>query len=330
MSALLLALVAALLFTASASAIEIGSLCTGDQAGSGARTIVQNERQISTVQIDTTSPGVVTRWKVNTLGSTQLAREERVKVFKRLETTKLEAVAESTPQMVQPERLNEFEARIPVPVGVRFGVYSSGASPLYCASSPPSTSDNFYESNNDVPVGVTATINTVRVGVVALAVDVEPDADHDGFGDETQDFCPTNPLSQCVPMAAPPGGDMTTAPAPTPAALSLQLKAKLEGNVVAVQVAGSAAATVAVSDSFRGRSVAGPKSAALTPGQVARAYLPLSAALKRQLQKLPRKRKVNLLIEASGQGAAGGSGAASIELTLHGRKKPARPHRHSH
>ena len=38
---------------------------------------------------------------------------------------------------------------------------------------------------------------------MAFAVFVEPDADHDGFGDETQDQCPTNASTQGTCPAAP-------------------------------------------------------------------------------------------------------------------------------
>jgi hypothetical protein len=320
--ALLAGLVALLVFSPSASAVEFGTLCPADRADSSQLTLAQKGRSISGIQFDTTTPGVVTKWAVNTTGSELPPREEKLKVFRQVEPDVLKAEAESAPQLVLPWKLNEFATRIPVAVGVRFGVYSP-AGALYCT--PGASSEEQDTAANDVPVGGITPMNIIT-GVTALSVTVEPDADGDGYGDETQDRCPTNPLSQCLPLAAPPGGGTT--PAPTP--LALQLKAKLEGNVVAVQVTGSAAATVAVSDSFRGRAVAGPKTATLAAGQVARAYLPLSAALKQQLAKLPPKRKVNLVIDASGQTAAGGAGTASTELALHGRKKPAAHHRHSH
>jgi hypothetical protein len=43
--------------------------------------------------------------------------------------------------------------------------------------------------------------------LVNISVVLEPDADHDGFGDETQDQCPTNATTQGpCPTVAPPAG----------------------------------------------------------------------------------------------------------------------------
>jgi hypothetical protein len=106
--------------------------------------------------------------------------------------------------------------------------------------------------------------------------------------------------------------------------LRLSMKAKLEGDAIAVQVTGTDKASVAVSGSFHGRAVAGPKKTSVTPGQVGRATLPLAPALKRQLAKTPRGQKLVVVIEAKGRNAAGVKVTVSVELELPGRKKSAR------
>jgi hypothetical protein len=225
------------------------------------------------------------------------------------------------PQPLVKATRNTFAVRIPVPAGVQFGIFSSGGA-LVCINSGTPT-DKYSTFSGDVPLGTKAKPSfTEEKAFVALAVKVEPDADGDGFGDETQDACPSNATTQgtCPPASpAPPGGGGSGGG--SAATLSLGLKAKLEGNMVAVQVTGSAAATVAVSDLFRGRKVAGPKNASVGPGQTGRVYLPLSELVKEKLATLPRKRKLTLVIEAKGQSSAGASAATSIELAVPGRKK---------
>lgn len=86
--------------------------------------------------------------------------------------------------------------RIPVKAGDRLGIEGSTA--------------NFYAYNHG-GVGSWALINpTVPLGALATAIplgdnfqllfgaDVEPDIDGDGFGDQTQDLCPTDPATQAV------------------------------------------------------------------------------------------------------------------------------------
>jgi hypothetical protein len=52
-----------------------------------------------------------------------------------------------------------------------------------------------------------ATVNQARIYVNA---DVEPDADHDGFGDETQDQCPSDASTAgACPPPSPPAKDTT-------------------------------------------------------------------------------------------------------------------------
>jgi uncharacterized repeat protein (TIGR01451 family) len=55
--------------------------------------------------------------------------------------------------------------------------------------------------NFNEPVGTTHTYMSGGAQVIDVAASVEPDADHDGFGDETQDACPTDATTQGVCLA---------------------------------------------------------------------------------------------------------------------------------
>jgi len=320
------ALAAALLAAPAASAAtEIGGPC---KAGvlSASKQVVQTGR--AGAAFKTAVPGVVTKWEVVTGNQGPVA--ETLKVYKPLGSD-IETVGESAPGNVEKETKNVFATRIPVPAGVIFGGYSPTGIP-YCFQGGLPAGDTIAFSNENIPIGTSKPSGTSQAeSRLALTVTVEPDADGDGFGDETQDGCPTNPMVQgACPVISPPpttGGGGSAGTGGGAATLSLSLKAKLEGNVVAVQVTGSDRAAASVSGLFRGRTVTGPQSASVGPGLPGRVYLPLSKSLKERLAALPRKRHLYLVIEAKGQSAAGASAATSTEVALPGRKKTTKHHR---
>jgi hypothetical protein len=316
-AALLGGLVAAVLVAAptASAATTFGSNCAGESGG--VKTFVQLARANPSIPVRTTSPGVVTSWSV-TAGAVPTLTE-KLKIFAGT-GSELETVAESEPQTVVGNRTNVFPARIPVPAGAVFGGYS-GSGMLFCTGV---SGDTIGYLDQETFVGSKEAFSTDFTHIVPLSVTVEPDVDGDGFGDETQDKCPQSAATQGACPVAP------TTPPPGAGSLSLKLKAKLEGNVVAVQLTGNEKATVKVSDVLRGRAVAGPSSVTVEPGQTGRAYLPLNQAVKGQLAKLPRKRHLTLVIEAKGQTAGGATGSASLELAMPGRKKAAKHRRHRH
>ena len=72
------------------------------------------------------------------------------------------------------------------------------AAPISCRRSG-STGDLVVASGPvqpDPPIGSPVSFGTVGAFLLNLAATVEPDADHDTFGDETQDQCPTNAATQ--------------------------------------------------------------------------------------------------------------------------------------
>jgi hypothetical protein len=94
--------------------------------------------------------------------------------------------------------LNTFAGlRLPIEAGQLIAVYDPPGSTADCEANG-STGDNVAFSeigdpSDNVPATYNAFDSPFRVNAQAV---VEPDADHDGFGDETQDGCPTNASSQ--------------------------------------------------------------------------------------------------------------------------------------
>jgi uncharacterized repeat protein (TIGR01451 family) len=107
-----------------------------------------------------------------------------------------------TPDGSTPTTAATFQTRISVKAGDYIGTTGISSDP---SGSPGKTvaftgdqNDTILLVAGDQDTGSTATysnVNSIRVDATAT---IEPDADHDGFGDETQDKCPTDPNVQAV------------------------------------------------------------------------------------------------------------------------------------
>jgi hypothetical protein len=187
------------------AATTIGQLDPGTPTGScvGGTYWVQN----TSVGPSYTVPanGVVTSWrhKPNTTSD----RELGLRIFRLVSGTTYTLVGSSGVQTLGSSPINSFTTRIPVKAGDRLGLYvgnpglplpglSGGAS---CAFSTgigdlihegPANPEPAVGANIDLP---TSYSNIYRLNVTAS---VEADVDGDGYGDETQDGCTTNPAAQ--------------------------------------------------------------------------------------------------------------------------------------
>lgn len=113
--------------------------------------------------------------------------------------------------------LTTFQTRLPVPAGGYVGLVP----PRFTIQTfrEPALSGSTYLTANDAPDGGEVNVGGYipLAGDVLYDADIEPDADHDGFGDISQDSCPTDGSSQgpCSPPVTPPpiprcGGKVAT------------------------------------------------------------------------------------------------------------------------
>jgi hypothetical protein len=97
--------------------------------------------------------------------------------------------------------LHTFAERMPIKVGEGIGVTAlvtnqnngSAGAPILRFEPGIGTVSRFETA---LPEGSTTFLNEQSDSELMLNAQIEPDADHDGFGDETQDRCPTDPLLQ--------------------------------------------------------------------------------------------------------------------------------------
>jgi uncharacterized repeat protein (TIGR01451 family) len=103
----------------------------------------------------------------------------------------------TSPGQIQANKLNTFTESpgIPIKTGDVLGLTGSGGANIACVGTASNSDRMRVKNPPDPPVGQNSggflgDLPMLKVGMSAV---VEPDADADGFGDESQDSCPTDP-----------------------------------------------------------------------------------------------------------------------------------------
>jgi hypothetical protein len=186
----------ALLGAPSASAIltwpqQIGDPCAATGAATAQTAIVLNNN-LSGAALPISAPpetaAVITKWKVNAPAGIGPIPEQLV-AFHQVGEEADRLVGESSLETVIGGAANEFTTRIPVPEYGQIGLRGP-AGALVCAE--PLHLAGF--AVEPWPIGESRQFEIeVNTGVPVVAK-LEPDRDHDGYGDETQDECLAQPL----------------------------------------------------------------------------------------------------------------------------------------
>jgi hypothetical protein len=155
---------------------------------SGPQTWIQRDVSSGPGYVVPDGGGVITEWQASN-GAT--ANDAGALVVTTIAGNSFTVVAQTAESPLAVNTLNRFPVRIPVAGAEHIGVSFTSAYP--CIAGTPSLLDSYLERNAVLSVGATV-INAVagtqdRVNISAT---VEPDADHDGFGDETQDVAFTS------------------------------------------------------------------------------------------------------------------------------------------
>ncbi len=165
-----------------------------------------NSRFISPVD------GVITRWRVR---GAQATGQDALRVLRSPASGTFTAVATSAVETVPPGE-SVFTTRLNIRAGDGIGIDVPGG-PGYPAVEvqsglPGGASLGFFLpklADNQPAVSPTGTVND---GTLLFNADIEPDADHDNFGDETQDQCPTQADTQAGCDLTGPAADITKTP----------------------------------------------------------------------------------------------------------------------
>jgi len=307
------AAVAALLAPSGAgAATEFGDNCIGNTLiPAPPPTITELAAPGNPLPTAAPSAGVLTKWRVSFVPApVQLSHS--LKVLRPTGTGAVQIIAEAAG--VISGGVNSFDARIPIQAGDRLALFGTSPEPfdgtLICEVVGESTLLGGF-SGPGGPVGTTVPFLEVageeRVPVAGV---LEPDADNDGFGDETQDKCPA---SAAVQVECP--------------VIVLDSIPLLKKGKVVVLVATSTNASVAVSGSAklpraknRARSSAQVRlrkvTKPATAGKLTRFSLSFPAKLKRTIRKLRKGRSLTLKLQASSTDVAGRVSADKANLKL--------------
>jgi hypothetical protein len=143
--------------------------------------------------------GVVTSWSFQTGGLVD--GMVSFGVYRPLGDTTYRTMAKDPSPTLAANSVNTFPARIPMRQDDRIGGSVSGK--VDCLQGP--SGGGSLELLGDTPTGSTNTFQESTFSTEIAAV-LEADADDDGFGDTTQDKCPTDATTQAVcPKPPPPG-----------------------------------------------------------------------------------------------------------------------------
>jgi hypothetical protein len=151
--------------------------------------------------------GVVTSWSLQLLNATADG-DVTLKVVQPLGPDTYKVVGESVGHILNGDRFRTFATRIAVNGGERLGMKTPPGSTIMPGSAGQFMVDpgDVRATNGDATVGQTFTTSEFAQGAyMALSAVVEPDADHDQFGDLSQDSCPADPdrhVAPCVTSLA--------------------------------------------------------------------------------------------------------------------------------
>ncbi len=148
--------------------------------------------------------GVVTSWSFEA-GGVSAGTTLKLKTMRPQGGFQYLTVAEDGPRTPAANQLNTFPARVPMRSGDRIGLSVTG--PAKCVAYNGSGSS--LEIAGDPAVGSSNTLPISSNRALDLSAVLEADADGDGYGDSSQDQCPTDASTQgaCPVAQPPPPGD---------------------------------------------------------------------------------------------------------------------------
>jgi uncharacterized repeat protein (TIGR01451 family) len=133
--------------------------------------------------------GVITSWSF--LAGSTTGEQDKLKVVRPTGTAnQFVVVGESLLETMTPSTLNTFPLRIPVQAGDLLGLFTVDGNDCIVSTHTPGNTDAYVAQTDPPPAttftGIPESSSGEAYNVSAV---VEPDADHDNWGDDTQDKC---------------------------------------------------------------------------------------------------------------------------------------------
>jgi hypothetical protein len=288
--------------TSASAATEFGDSCVADAPYSP---VALFEYSAPGNPLPTAAPssGVITKWKVN-LTTAAPEIPTGLKVVRQVGPESLLIVGDSTGTIRG--GASSFDIRIPVQAGDRLAIHGVGGAPtVICETGEVNSQLGGF--NPATSTGATVPFeqgeDNFRIPVAAI---LEPDADNDGYGDETQDACPQ---SATVQAACP--------------LIALDTSAKVGNKAVVVLVAGSSEGPVTVKGVVRlgkgKKATLKAKAQTVVPGKLASFKLRFNARVIKRLKEMEPSQKLTLKITATATNVAGQVSVDKTKVKLKGQ-----------
>jgi hypothetical protein len=292
------------------AATEVGNKCAATTSTDGGVLISTANAPGNPLPAVIPSAGVITRWSFSVAFPVppEVNLSETLKIFRPTATPKeVQVVGESAPQAIS-GGTQTFATRISVQAGDRIGALaavSGSTGTVFCTTS--NAGDVVGVVLGTAPIGSTSPILAEESGFQnPITVLIEPDADNDGYGDETQDACPQSATTQ---VACP--------------VVTLSASASATKKSVTVLLTGTAAANVTVNGKVslgKGKKATlkgGTK--AVGPGAFTKFKLKFPAKLIKRLKELPPSKKLTLKVTSTAPNLAAAPTTKTIKVKLKGQ-----------
>jgi RTX calcium-binding nonapeptide repeat (4 copies) len=184
--------------------------------GSGAYLIQSATDDPPRYAVSTSPYGVITSWRFQGYSAGAGPGTGRLFVWRPTAAPNRFIYVDSTsPEIFVGGMVRTFATRLPVQVGDILGMVAPEPCLLGLPGQPAGDEVRFFLSPTEPAKGSTqTTTGLLPAERILIAANVEPDSDRDGFGDETQDQCPTNAAIQ-GPCPQPARPAQPASPSPT-------------------------------------------------------------------------------------------------------------------
>jgi RTX calcium-binding nonapeptide repeat (4 copies) len=181
--------------------------------GSGAYLIQSATDDPPRYAVPTGPYGVITSWRFQGYSAGAGPGTGRLFVWRPTAAPNRFIYVDSTsPEIFVGGMVRTFATRLPVQVGDILGMVAPEPCLLGLPGQPAGDEVRFFLSPTEPAKGSTqTTTGLLPAERILIAANVEPDSDRDGFGDETQDQCPTDASTQ-GPCQQPGPGPVPVAP----------------------------------------------------------------------------------------------------------------------
>ncbi|HVO53256.1 MAG TPA: hypothetical protein VMT37_02480 [Solirubrobacterales bacterium] len=305
-----------LLGAASASAAtEFGDTCIGNGAAPGNYTLTTESDPSSALPITAPVSGIVTQLKVNIDSSfSPPPVPSWIKVLHPTGTPGSFQVTGEAQMTLRSGTLNTANVRMPIQAGDQLGLYGavvefapgeSGPISFLCGSDHAPGAE-ILAHGGDLLLGETGSFFAAAPEAVPVVARIEPDADGDGYGDETQDKC-----AQAATLQTACGSVV----------VSLLSQAGTSGVTVLVTTDTSAPVSVkGVVKLGKGKKAKlSGGSHTVSPGQIASFKLKFPGKLKAKLKELPPSKTLSLKLAVGATNVLGTVNTTTKTIKLKGQ-----------